>query len=143
VDVPIQSTVGAVVFSHDMHTEMFGCDECHPATFKAKANSNQVGMRKMEAGESCGACHDGDTAFGVKGDCTSCHSNAVDVAIQTRFVGAVSFSHAVHTEMFGCEECHPDLFRARANVNQVGMKAMESGASCGACHNGLRKLSCR
>ena len=135
-DIPIQSTVGAIVFSHDAHIEMFGCDECHPDTFKAKANSNQVGMKKMEAGESCGTCHDGDTAFGVAGDCVTCHSNAADVAIQAQDVGAVPFSHDVHTEMFGCGECHPDLFVAQANSNQVGMTRMEDGESCGACHDG-------
>ncbi len=115
---------------------MFGCDECHPDTFRAKANSNQVGMKKMEAGESCGACHDGDTAFGVSGDCKTCHTNAIDLAIQTQEVGTVAFSHSVHTDMFGCDECHPDTFQAKANSNQVGMKKMEAGESCGACHDG-------
>ena len=135
-DIAIQSTVGEVVFSHDVHAGMFGCDECHPATFRAKANSNQVGMKKMEAGESCGTCHDGDTAFGVSGDCKTCHASAVDLAIQTQNVGTVAFSHSVHTEMFGCDECHPDTFKAKNNSNQVGMKKMEAGESCGACHDG-------
>jgi c(7)-type cytochrome triheme protein len=30
-------------------------------------------MEAMESGKSCGACHDGDTAFGVAEDCESCH----------------------------------------------------------------------
>ena len=34
-------------------------------------------MKKMEAGESCGACHDGDTAFGVSEDCITCHTNPI------------------------------------------------------------------
>jgi c(7)-type cytochrome triheme protein len=137
VDMTLQTaSVGDVPFSHSVHTGMFGCDECHPGTFKALANSNQVGMKKMEKGASCGACHDGDTAFGVGGDCVTCHSNAVDMAIQTRYVGAVSFSHSVHMEMFSCNECHPTIFRAQANSNEVGMKRMEAGLSCGACHDG-------
>ncbi len=135
-DISMKSTVGAIVFSHDVHTEMFGCDECHPDVFKAQANSNQVGMKKMEAGESCGTCHDGDTAFGVKEDCTTCHTNAVDLQIPTKDFGSVSFSHEVHIDMFGCDECHPDTFIAKANSNQVGMKKMEAGESCGACHDG-------
>ena len=136
VNIPMQSSVGDIVFSHEVHTGMFGCGECHPDVFQAKANSNKAGMKKMEAGASCGTCHDGDTAFGVKGDCTTCHKNATDVAIHTKNVGVVSFSHAVHTEMYECGECHPTLFKAKANSNPVGMKKMETGASCGACHNG-------
>ena len=134
--IEMQSSVGAVPFAHDVHTEMFGCDECHPDVFKASANSNQVGMKKMEQGESCGTCHDGDTAFGVKDDCTSCHAGALDLAIMTENVGTVDFSHDLHTEMFGCDECHPDTFKPKLNSNQVGMQKMEKGASCGACHDG-------
>jgi c(7)-type cytochrome triheme protein len=135
-DIAIKSTVGDILFSHDVHTEMFGCDECHPDTFRAKANSNQVGMQKMESGESCGVCHDGDTAFGVADDCTTCHVAVDELMIKTEDVGGVSFSHEIHTEMFGCGECHPDTFKAQANSNQVGMEKMEAGESCGACHDG-------
>jgi len=135
-DIAIQSAVGVITFSHDIHTGMFGCNECHPGVFKAKANSNKVGMKKMEAGASCGACHDGDTAFSVKGDCGSCHTGAVNLVIQTENVGGVSFSHDIHTGMFGCGECHPGIFKAKANSNKVGMKKMEAGESCGACHDG-------
>ncbi len=135
-DIAIQSVVGEIVFSHAVHAGMFGCDECHPGTFRAKANSNQVGMKKMETGQSCGACHNGDTAFAVTGDCSTCHTTAVDLEIRTENVGAVAFSHTVHTGMFGCGECHPDTFKAKANSNQVGMKKMEAGESCGACHDG-------
>ena len=30
-------------------------------------------MKEMQKGKSCGACHNGKTAFSVKGDCTKCH----------------------------------------------------------------------
>ncbi len=135
-EITIRSTVGEILFSHDVHTGMFGCDECHPDIFRAKANSNQVGMKKMEEGESCGACHDGESAFGVAGDCTTCHSNAGEQVMQTEHVGGVSFSHDIHNQMFGCGECHPDTFKAKANSNQVGMQRMAAGESCGACHDG-------
>lgn len=135
-NIAIQSPVGEIVFSHDFHTGMFGCDDCHPGTFKAKANSNKVGMKKMAAGESCGACHDGDTAFATTGDCAKCHTGAKELLIQTKSVGSVAFSHSLHTGMFGCGECHPDTFKAKAGSNQVGMKQMEKGESCGACHDG-------
>ena len=54
---------------------MFGCDACHPSPFNAKKGSNTASMEQMEKGASCGSCHDGSTAFGVKDDkhCESCH----------------------------------------------------------------------
>jgi len=135
-NLTIKSTVGGIFFSHEIHTGMFGCDECHPDIFKAKANSNQVGMKAMEQGESCGTCHDDSTAFGVKSDCAICHTGAVELDIATQGFGPVPFSHEIHTGMFGCSECHPDIFTAKTNSNQIGMKAMEKGDSCGACHDG-------
>ncbi|MDT8441544.1 MAG: cytochrome c3 family protein [Desulfuromonadales bacterium] len=135
------SPVGGVFFSHEIHSDMFGCDDCHPDIFKPRAGSNQVGMQAMEQGESCGACHDGDTAFGVKGDCVTCHTGAAELQIDVPGIGTAPFSHAIHADMFGCDECHPDLFKAQANSNRVGMKAMEKGASCGACHDGSSAFS--
>jgi c(7)-type cytochrome triheme protein len=38
--------------------------------------------------------------------------------------------------MYGCDECHPDLFKARRGANKATMEDMESGKSCGACHDG-------
>jgi c(7)-type cytochrome triheme protein len=32
-----------------------------------------VSMDQMGQGESCGACHDGDTAFTVEDNCGNCH----------------------------------------------------------------------
>jgi len=33
-----------------------------------------VTMEQMEQGASCGACHDGGTAFTVKENCETCHN---------------------------------------------------------------------
>jgi len=135
-DVAINTNkVGVVTFSHDVHTDMFGCAECHPDLFKPLNNSNHATMKQMEKGESCGACHDGDTAFGVSGDCTTCHSVG-DVSIKTRKVGKVTFSHEIHTGMFACSECHPGIFKAKRNSNHTTMKEMYKGESCGSCHDG-------
>lgn len=66
---------GDVKFSHAAHISMLGCLECHPTLFKAERGKNPaVSMAKMEKGASCGACHDGNTAFSVAGDCEKCHA---------------------------------------------------------------------
>ena len=134
-DIAIQTkSVGKVVFGHDVHGDMFGCDECHPDLFKPQNNSNHATMKAMEGGVSCGACHDGDTAFGVAEDCTSCHAG--DITYVNEDAGNIIFPHEAHTGMFGCDECHPDLFMAKRGKNKATMEAMESGESCGACHDG-------
>lgn len=66
--------VGDVTFPHSTHIAMFSCSDCHPDLFKAKRGANPATMAEMEEGESCGACHDGETAFGVSEDCESCHA---------------------------------------------------------------------
>ena len=74
-DVIYATDAGKATFSHEVHTAAFGCDACHPGTFKAQKGANQASMAEMEKGASCGACHDGSTAFSVKDEnsCSSCH----------------------------------------------------------------------
>lgn len=65
---------GAVVFDGKMHSAA-KCAACHPALFKMKKGSETMTMKDMEAGKSCGACHNGTKAFGVKdaATCAKCH----------------------------------------------------------------------
>jgi c(7)-type cytochrome triheme protein len=44
------------------------------------------------------------------------------VAIQTKDVGTIPFSHAEHGRMFACDECHPDTFKAQANVIRTPLR---------------------
>lgn len=134
-DIAIQTkAVGKVLFSHDIHIDMFSCTDCHPDLFKPKNNSNHASMKAMVDGASCGSCHDGDTAFGVTGDCATCHAG--DILYKDDDAGNVIFPHTAHTDMFGCNECHPDLFKPKRGANKATMEEMENGESCGACHDG-------
>ena len=132
------NAVGATPFPHATHLDMdFTCDTCHPDLFKPKLNSNRMTMAAMEDGEYCGACHDGDTAFSVKENCTSCHSKAVDLTWKNEDAGDTSFPHGAHLDMdFGCSDCHPDLFKPKHLANKMTMDAMSEGEYCGACHDG-------
>ncbi|MDF1578899.1 MAG: cytochrome c3 family protein [Desulfurivibrionaceae bacterium] len=124
--------VGTVTFDHTRHGA--DCNQCHPKIFKKKNNSNHATMKAMEKGRSCGACHNGKKAFTVAENCATCHAG--DIVYRNPDAGAVTFPHTVHIEMFGCEECHPELFKARRGANKATMAEMQSGASCGACHDG-------
>ena len=126
-------TVGKVLFSHAKHGS--NCNECHPKIFKKKnPRRRPVSMTQMEKGRACGACHNGKRAFSVTGDCVTCHAG--DILYKNADEGNVTFPHAAHIDMFGCDECHPALFVARRGANKATMEDMESGKSCGACHNG-------
>ena len=81
-DIALQDkTVGNITFPHSVHIEALGgCDSCHPDLFKPEHGANKKAtMKDMEKGASCGACHDGSAAFSVKGDCTTCHTNATEI----------------------------------------------------------------
>jgi c(7)-type cytochrome triheme protein len=64
---------GNVLFSHTFHTGMYSCAECHPHLYSPGNGNATVSMAGMEAQKSCGACHDGKTAFTVKENCEKCH----------------------------------------------------------------------
>jgi len=64
---------GEVKFSHEFHLGMFKCADCHTKVFPFKAGAQHVAMTDMEAGKSCGSCHNGKEAFTVKENCEKCH----------------------------------------------------------------------
>lgn len=135
-DVP---ATGQVVFSHYNHLEAVGknCPTCHNQVFNIvrKKNPNFT-MADMEKGKACGACHNGNRAFSVKEDCSTCHPTH-DITFPVEDAGPVVFSHEVHTGMFGCSECHPDLFIPDQKKNpHFTMDQMSQGEACGACHDG-------
>jgi len=125
-------TVGKVLYTHSKHGT--DCGACHPKVFKKKSNSNHVNMKAMERGKSCGACHNGKKAFSVTANCTTCHAG--DILYKNEDAGDATFPHTAHIENFSCDECHPDLFKAKRGANKATMEEMESGISCGACHDG-------
>jgi c(7)-type cytochrome triheme protein len=64
--------IGSVTFSHEFHTQIFQCDQCHPGTFAMKRSRGKMKMDDMYAGKLCGACHNGEKAF-ASTDCEKCH----------------------------------------------------------------------
>lgn len=134
LEISLQTrTVGSVIFSHEKHGS--DCDACHPKIFlNDRKRHSPVTMQQMEKGRACGACHNGKKAFSVTSNCTTCHAG--DIVFMNSEEGNVTFPHATHLEMFGCEACHPKLFVPRRGANKTTMAAMETGKGCGACHNG-------
>jgi c(7)-type cytochrome triheme protein len=66
-------SAGNVVFSHKNHTGLYRCGDCHTELYQTARSTSRVSMQEMEKGKSCGKCHEGSIAFGVKDTCESCH----------------------------------------------------------------------
>ncbi len=65
--------VNPVLFPHWFHRIRFKCKVCHEEIFILKKGANDINMGKIMAGEYCGKCHNGLTAWAPI-DCKRCHS---------------------------------------------------------------------
>lgn len=72
--ITFKTSAGEAAFSHEFHTQAYKCADCHTKIFPFKAGVLKASMSDMEAGKSCGACHNtGKDAFPVQNDCEKCH----------------------------------------------------------------------
>lgn len=79
--VVFDGTVGpdqAVTFRHESHADASpgNCLACHPEPFKMLHPARATTHEAMNAGRSCGVCHNGHAAFGVEDAdaCARCHA---------------------------------------------------------------------
>jgi len=129
--------ISGVNFSHEIHTGMYSCKDCHTKTFPYKAGAKHFTMSEMDKGNSCGACHNGKDAFTVGGNCDKCHNGFKPGTVTFKTdAGEAKFSHEFHLGMYKCADCHTKIFPFKSGVQHIGMGGMEGGKSCGACHNG-------
>ena len=128
--------LGPVLFSHNVHItvgkQKNDCRACHDKLFDMKHPVRHT-MADMGQGKSCGACHDGKSAFPLA-TCAKCHP-VKNIARGSKGSVPVVFTHQEHAARQSCSVCHPAIFAAGKN-RSVGMAAMEKGKSCGACHDG-------
>lgn len=76
------SGVLPAVFPHWFHRIRFKCKVCHTDLgFKFKAGGNDVTMASMMDGKYCGACHNGQIAWGIE-QCALCHSGKAGTKTQ-------------------------------------------------------------
>jgi c(7)-type cytochrome triheme protein len=68
------SSFPPAVFPHWIHRIHYRCDACHDDLFEMKRGGTPVTMELMGQGKVCGACHNGQTAFGSEFQtCNRCH----------------------------------------------------------------------
>ncbi len=67
----------SVLFSHNQHVNVksLKCSACHNHTFQMSKGSDKMDMSKINKGQFCGHCHNGERAFDVKdkANCGKCH----------------------------------------------------------------------
>ena len=44
------------------------------------------------------------------------------------------FSHAAHTSLLTCDNCHPAVFQMKKGANDITMEKIRTGNGCGVCH---------
>jgi c(7)-type cytochrome triheme protein len=66
-----------VVFSHEKHVSEKGlkCTGCHYQIFQMAQGSYKMEMSRINKGDFCGKCHNGEKSFDVKDqkNCGRCH----------------------------------------------------------------------
>lgn len=66
-----------VVFSHEKHVNGKGlkCTGCHYQIFQMAQGSYKMEMSRINKGDFCGRCHNGQKAFDVRDqkNCSRCH----------------------------------------------------------------------
>jgi len=73
-----------VVFKHWLHRRYYTCNVCHGVLdFAMKAGSTDIRQADIKDGKKCGACHNGEVAFGPD-KCLRCHSYGKDVKENSR-----------------------------------------------------------
>jgi len=135
ISFPVKN-VPAATFSHSFHLQMYKCSDCHTKTFPYRAVTGKATMEGMVKGKSCGTCHNGKDAFSAGGDCGKCHKGFKPGIIKFKTDGGeATFSHEFHLQNYKCADCHTKIFPFKAGTLKATMGEMESGKSCGACHN--------
>lgn len=136
--ISLKKTIMPSRFNHESHSKLFGCKECHSKIFLMKAGTAHISMKDINAGEYCGACHNGKKAF-PSSECNKCHDLKGfnrELLYHVKGFGPVTFSHKFHAGSFPCEECHPRLFSMKRTQGKMTMEKINEGKFCGACHNG-------
>ncbi|MDA8088150.1 MAG: hypothetical protein M0Z75_15805 [Nitrospiraceae bacterium] len=129
----------AVQFSHKVHTQIFGCSECHSGMFPMSKGRMEITMAGIDRGKQCGSCHNGKKAFAAS-QCGRCHAKVpapkASLVYTAKGMKKAAFSHALHTQMFKCADCHTKRFKMQKGGSGMKMDPMYNGKYCGGCHNG-------
>ncbi|HLB25649.1 MAG TPA: c(7)-type cytochrome triheme domain-containing protein [Nitrospirota bacterium] len=70
-EITLGSDDSVAVFRHESHQGK-ACNKCHTSLFPMKKTKTVTTMDEINAGKSCGTCHNGKAAFD-QSQCSMCH----------------------------------------------------------------------
>lgn len=132
------------IISRDEAVGSLPCFKCHSyQKFSAPLQRGIFPHQKhMDAGYHCNQCHDpkGHQHIVVnRNTCSNCHSMKIITFDRTALPS--KFNHEAHAKMFGCKDCHPNIFLMSAGAARITMQDIYNGAYCGACHDGKKAFA--
>lgn len=66
--------IPSAVFPHWFHRIRYRCFVCHPDIFPMEQTNEGQNMQEINAGKSCGTCHNGEIAWAPSFEtCARCH----------------------------------------------------------------------
>jgi c(7)-type cytochrome triheme protein len=132
-----------IIVSRDEALRGLPCFGCHSYE---KFTTIEKGMfshqQHIDSGYHCNQCHDvkGHKHIIINRDvCNSCH-NLKKITLKKTLLPS-NFDHESHSSLFGCKECHPNLFAMKVGSSTITMNDIYKGEYCGACHNGKKAFS--
>ncbi|MFQ5901508.1 MAG: c(7)-type cytochrome triheme domain-containing protein, partial [Thermodesulfobacteriota bacterium] len=94
------ANVNLVVYPHWIHRIWFKCKVCHYTLEVDMKGTNDISMERIEKGEACGKCHNGEISFNAtdKTMCNRCHSLKEDQTIEGPIFTTRNILAAEHTQ---------------------------------------------
>ncbi len=113
--------VAPVVYPHWIHRIWFECRVCHDDLFPMHRWSNENSHEEMQAGKSCGVCHNGEMAFAVDKNCDSCHLAGKPEAEKLQNIEKLDHAHIKNVATrLGAEWNIENLPESRIPVDKYG-----------------------
>ncbi len=126
-DEPILSNKNIIKFSHEFHSEVSECADCHTSVKDAVTLSDRLLPDKP----ACAACHD------VEDDenCTLCHYEDTYEPLMQPTSSNLYFNHQQHVTTLGmeCTACHKGLNEVDYSFEAMGVNPPMD--NCYSCHN--------
>jgi c(7)-type cytochrome triheme protein len=126
------------------------CDRCHSDGIVIKENRNFYEFTKGFPSDSYGnkinwvkaidegkfnpkTSLQGDEQINIK-DVDVKMALDVKMVLKEPVMPNVHYPHKSHTQILGCSNCHPNIFRQQAGTNPMTMNKIFGGEYCGVCH---------
>lgn len=122
---PGKNNSDLINFSHSLHYELTGCEDCHSSV----PASTSLKDRLLPNHENCSDCHDVDD----ENECETCHKNE-NYEMLMQKTSSLIFNHKIHYDRgMECESCHQGL--SEVDYSFESAMLIPPMENCAECHN--------